>query len=129
MHAREHPCDLTGEALWALARVKESLLSGNPSSLDGCAGWLESAVDCMAKLQGMVQELRSTELQHGPLHQQLGTEVGRLKVELEDISRLLHHAGGFYLGWGRLLLAAAADYTPQGEQALLPERRRLLGEF
>ena len=95
----------------AQARVGEALhllLHPDATTLNRSAPLLEAAIQCLERVE---RSLRAGNPGRSPT---LLTALGDLKKETLRAGVLLAHAAAFYLGWARVLYAAACGYTASG---------------
>jgi hypothetical protein len=121
MSQTTEPLELAGAARAALTEIRRMLMAPKPENIESCCGELKRAIAFVQRLTGLAIETNESVRRR----EELRVEAEELRRELAQAGRLLHQAGGFYLGWARLLLAAGEAYTPDGEATPLPVVRRL----
>jgi hypothetical protein len=107
------------EARRDVAQVRRVLARPTRAAVADSAVLLENAAN---RLRDLEQGLRRG---GGGNHRGLALELGELRRELAQASEMLESAAALYMGWARLLFAAAAGYTARGEPAAPAAPRRL----
>ena len=80
-----------------------------PQDIGACAPLMEEAIACLQAIPS------------GEAEANLVGELAGLRFELGVLERILEGGTEFYRGWGRVLAAATAGYTPSGDPAALTE--------
>ena len=102
--------DRVRQAQTSVREARRLLGAPNAGTVEESAAHLRTAVDSLQALQDAVR----VERKPSP---ELVAALTELRKDITRTSTLLDHAAGFYLGWARLLYAAACGYTSQGEPA------------
>lgn len=110
--------DWIRQAQASLGEARRLLLSPTPESLEESAPHLKSAAGALEALEGALH------LGGGSPKQVLLPELSHLRRQLSAVHGLLGQAGGFYLGWARLL-AGTDGYTAEGRQTPAPPAPRI----
>lgn len=110
--------ECVAEARRDLARVRRLLAQPTSAAVADSAVLLENAAN---RLRDLEQGLRRG---GGGRPPGLARELGELRRELARASEMLESAAALYLGWARLLFAAAGGYTARGEPAAQLAARR-----
>ncbi len=106
------------QAQSSVREARRLLAKPNARTVEESSTHIRKALDSIEALQEAVHAQRKP----AP---QLVSALTDLRKDVARTSKLLEHAAGFYLGWARLLYAAACGYTSRGEPAAPGPVRRV----
>ncbi len=106
------------QARTSVREARRLLAKPNARTVEESSTHIRKALDSIEALQEAVRAQRKP----AP---EVVSALAELRKDVTRTSALLEHAAGFYLGWARLLYAAACGYTSRGEPAAPGPVRRV----
>jgi hypothetical protein len=107
------------DARRSLREVRRLLMRPAGGAVAESAVHLENAAN---RLRDLERRLRRVD---GGRQPELARELGELRRDVARASEMLENAAALYMGWARLLFAAAGGYTATGEPAAPAARQRI----
>jgi hypothetical protein len=95
----------------SVREARRLLACPSAQTVEESAPYVQTAIGCLETFE------KSFRSRNGSRDAELAAEARVLRTETAQAIVLLERAATFYLGWARLLYAAACGYTARGEPA------------